>query len=69
MMEYMMRRGGKKISKEEILDKIWGITSDAEYNSVEVYISFLRKKLRFLGSEVTIKAIRSLGYMLTAGDD
>ncbi|MBR7077878.1 MAG: response regulator transcription factor [Clostridia bacterium] len=69
MMEYMMKRGGKKITKEDFLDKIWGVTSDAEYNSVEVYISFLRKKLRFLGTEASIKAIRGVGYKLAANDD
>ncbi len=69
MMEYMMKRGGKKITKEDFLDKIWGVTSDAEYNSVEVYISFLRKKLRFLGTEASIKAIRGVGYKLAATDD
>ena len=69
MMEYMMKRGGKKITKEDFLDKIWGVTSDAEYNSVEVYISFLRKKLRFLGTEASSKAIRGVGYKLAATDD
>ena len=69
MMEYMMKRGGKKITKEDFLDKIWGVTSDAEYNSVEVYISFLRKKLRFLGTGASIKAIRGVGYKLAANDD
>ena len=69
MMEYMMKNGGTILSKEKFLEKIWGYLSDAEYNSVEVYISFLRKKLAFLGCGVSIKAVRGIGYKLTADED
>lgn len=65
MMEFMMKNGGSILSKEKFLEKIWGYLSDAEYNSVEVYISFLRKKLNFLGCGVSIKAVRGIGYKLT----
>ncbi|MBQ7445273.1 MAG: response regulator transcription factor [Clostridia bacterium] len=64
MMEYIMKKEGEIISKENFIDKVWGFLSDAEYNSVEVYISFLRKKLAFLESKMVIKAIRSRGYKL-----
>ena len=52
------------ITKESLLLKIWGYESDAEDNNVEVYISFLRKKLDHLHSQVRIKTIRMVGYCL-----
>ena len=52
------------IPKEDIISKVWGIESDAEDNNVEVYISFLRKKLHFLGTRVSIGTVRKVGYHL-----
>ena len=52
------------VPKEDIIAKIWGLESDAEDNNVEVYISFLRKKLSFLDSNVTIGTVRKVGYYL-----
>ena len=46
------------------MDKIWGYDSEAEYNSIEVYISFLRKKLHAVKSQIQIKASRGIGYYL-----
>ena len=61
----MLIRGGKRICpKEEILVKVWGYDTDAEYNNVEVFISNLRRKLRNLGSAVTISTVRGVGYHL-----
>lgn len=51
--------------KEDIIAKVWGLDSDAEDNNVEVYISFLRKKLAFLGSKVEIGTVRKVGYFLS----
>ena len=59
-----MRNHAQVITKETILLRIWGYDSDAEDNNVEVYISFLRKKLRYLESRVHIGTIRKLGYHL-----
>jgi len=56
-------------SKDNLLSKVWGYLSDAEDNNVEVYISFLRKKLSVLGSGVTISTIRKLGYCLDFEND
>lgn len=53
------------ITKESLLTKIWGMDSNAEDNNVEVYISFLRKKLAYVSSTVTIETIRKLGYHLS----
>lgn len=52
------------VPKEELILKVWGADSEAEDNNVEVYISFLRKKLSFLGSSVTIGTVRKVGYFL-----
>ncbi len=64
VMRLLMLQKGAVVSKETLLVKIWGYDSDAEYNNVEVYISFLRKKLAFLASSVSIIAMRNLGYRL-----
>lgn len=57
------------IDREVLANKIWGYDSDAEYNNVEVYVSFLRKKLKILKSKVKIKAVRGIGYKLEDKDD
>ena len=62
IMELLMKNAGTVISKETLITKIWGYESDAEYNNVEVYISFLRKKLSFIKSKATIKTLRGVGY-------
>ena len=64
IMEVFMSNPNNVISKEKLIEKIWGYESDAEYNNVEVYISFLRKKLGHIGSEAVIKTIRGVGYRL-----
>lgn len=64
LMEYLLRNGGQIISREQIIEKIWGYDTDAEYNNVEVYISFLRKKLSFIKAETQIQTVRKLGYKL-----
>ena len=56
------------VSKEMLISKVWGDDSDAEDNNVEAYISFLRKKLSFLGSCVQISTIRKVGYRLESGN-
>ena len=52
------------VPKENIIARVWGLDSDAEDNNVEVYISFLRKKLTFLESNVSIGTVRKVGYYL-----
>lgn len=64
MMELLMLNREIVLPKENLLLKIWGYESDAEDNNVEVYISFLRKKLDHLHSQVKIKTIRMVGYCL-----
>ncbi len=64
VLEYLLSNRRQLLSKEQLAVKIWGYDCDAEYNKVEVYISFVRKKLAFVGSRVEIKAVRNAGYEL-----
>ena len=64
ILEYMFANQGQILTREQLALRIWGFESDSEYNNVEVYLSFTRKKLAFVGSGVEIKAVRGLGYEL-----
>lgn len=64
ILEMLMKTPDVAKPKENILARVWGTDAFAEDNYVEVYISYLRKKLRDLNSKVEIKTIRSLGYKL-----
>lgn len=64
LLETLMRNQHQIITREQLVEKIWGFDSESEYNNVEVYISFVRKKISFVGSKVKIKAARGLGYSL-----
>ena len=64
LLELLIRNRKLVLSKESILVKIWGYESEAENNNVEVYISFLRRKLARLHSTVKIRTIRMAGYCL-----
>lgn len=64
LLELLILRKQAVTSKEQIIEKLWGFDSEAEHNNVEVYISFLRKKLTFLNSTVRINTIRNVGYVL-----
>ena len=68
MLELLMLNQKLVITKENLLVKVWGYDSDAEDNNVEVYISFLRRKLEHLHSQVKIRTIRMVGYCLEPGD-
>ena len=69
LMELLMRNGSQVVTKEQLLVKVWGYDSQAEDNNVEVYISFLRRKLTHLHSQVKIKTLRMLGYCLTQDEE
>ena len=68
ILEYIFSNQGQIMSREQLAVKIWGFEDEAEYNNVEVYMSFTRKKLAFVGTKVEIKAIRGLGYELRVKD-
>ena len=64
ILRYFMQRPKNVVSKDDLITKVWGYDSDAEHNNIEVYISFLRKKLAHIDSNVTISTIRGVGYKL-----
>ena len=64
ILEMLMLNVGKSIDKEKFIEKIWGFDTEAEYNTIEVYVSFLRRKLTAVGSKTEIKSIRGIGYTL-----
>ncbi len=69
VMELFMRTPKVLISADKLLERIWGWESDAEINVIWVHISNLRKRLSAIGSNVTIKAVRGMGYMLEDTSD
>ncbi len=64
ILKYFMQRPKLVVSKDDLITKLWGFDSDVEHNNIEVYISFLRKKLAYVESNVKITTIRRVGYRL-----
>ena len=66
LMEYFLNNQNQIISREQIIERIWGFNSNSEYNNVEVYVSFLRKKISFIHANMRIRAVRGIGYTVEA---
>ena len=64
VMRFLLQSRNQILSKEILLARVWGYDSNAVENHVEVYVGFLRKKLRSIGSNVSIEAVRRMGYYL-----
>ena len=64
LMEVFFRNPAQILPKERLTERVWGYDSEAEYNNLEVYVSYLRKKLAFVGSGLKIRASRGIGYSL-----
>lgn len=64
IMELLLTHPNQILTKECFIERIWGIEDDVNYNNVEVYISFIRKKLLYLHTKVTVKTARGIGYYL-----
>ena len=64
VLRMLMANKTSVVPKEDLILKIWGTESDAEDNNVEAYVSFLRKKLFYVGSGVQILSVRKVGYRL-----
>lgn len=69
LLELLIRKKGTVISKESIIEKLWGYDTEAADSNVEVYVSFLRKKLTQIQSVVRIQTIRSAGYFLKRSEE
>ena len=67
IMELFLRNPEQILTKEQLTQKVWGPNNQSEYNNVEVYISFIRKKISAVGSTVQIRTVRGLGYKLEGG--
>lgn len=64
LLEYFMNNPKQILAKEQIFTKIWGYDTECDINTLEAYISFLRKKLKLIKSNINIKAIRNMGYIM-----
>lgn len=69
LCEFLLINQNQVLEKEQIATKIWGYESNAEYNNVEVYISFLRRKFQHLQVNTRIRAVRGVGYILEVAND
>ncbi|MBQ3298351.1 MAG: response regulator transcription factor [Bacilli bacterium] len=69
LLEYFMNNPNQVLSKEMIYDKVWGLDNDSISNNLEAYLSFIRKKLKLINSNVQIKALRNLGYKMEYKDE
>lgn len=69
LLEQLLINKTQISSRESLAEKIWGYDSDSEYNNVEVYITFIRRKLKLIESKVSIKAVRGIGYKMEVKDD
>ena len=64
LLEYFMNNPDRILSKEMIYDRIWGMDSEAVSNNLEVYLSFIRKKLKTIGSDISIRSVSNMGYKM-----
>ncbi len=69
LLEQLLINKNQVLSRENLIERIWGFESEAEYNNVEVYITFIRRKLKLIESSVNIKAVRGIGYRLEIIND
>jgi DNA-binding response OmpR family regulator len=69
LLEYFMNNPNQVLSKEMIYDKVWGVENDSISNNLEAYLSFIRKKLKLINSEVQIKSLRNIGYKMEYKDE
>lgn len=69
LLEYLINNSSQIVSKDILYDKVWGFDTSASSNNLEAYISFIRRKIKAIGSSVKIKPIRGLGYKLEVSDE
>ena len=69
LLELFMHNPNRVMEKEQLFIKIWGYDTDCDINTLEAYISFIRKKLKLVKSKINLKAIRNMGYVLEVNDE
>ena len=66
LLEYLMRHEGQALSRQQILDYVWSFDRDVQPTMVDVYISYLRRKLSLPGLPDPIQTVRGVGYRIQA---
>ena len=69
LLEFLMNNPNRVIEKEQLFLKIWGYDTECDINTLEAYISFIRKKIKMIKSKANLKAIRNMGYILEVHDE
>ena len=69
LLEYLMYNHGQILTRDMLITKIWGYDEETEYNHLDVYISFVRKKLKFVESQAVIMTTKGIGYSLEVETD
>ena len=69
LLELLMNNPNRVIEKEQLFTKIWGYDTECDINTLEAYISFIRKKLKLIRSKINLRAIRNMGYILEVNDE
>ena len=69
LLELLMNNPNQIMEKEQLFVKIWGYDSECDINTLEAYVSFIRKKLKLIKSNINLKAIRNIGYILEVKDE
>lgn len=69
LLEFLLKNKGKAVSREQILDRVWGLDSEIEQNNIEIYVYYLRKKLNPEICHIRIETIRGIGYSLKEDSD
>ena len=69
LLELLMHNPNQVMEKEQLFVKIWGYDTECDINTLEAYISFIRKKLKLVKSKINLKAIRNVGYILEVNNE
>ena len=69
LLELLMNNANRVLEKEQLFVKIWGYDTECDINTLEAYISFIRKKLKLVKSKINLRAIRNIGYVLEVDDE
>ena len=69
LLELLMHNPNQVMEKEQLFVKIWGYETECDINTLEAYISFIRKKLKLVKSKINLKAIRNVGYILEVNNE
>lgn len=69
LLEYFMNNPNQVLSKDMIYDKVWSLENESNSNNLEAYLSFIRKKLKIISSNVQIRSLRNIGYKMEYNDE